>query len=183
MPLRPSDLPKMRSRTRKGDVAEAAFLAKAMQLGFNVCKPFGTACRFDFVVEAGGRLSRVQIKSCWRPRSRHHPYSFALAVTQAGHRPRAYQREELDFLVAFVAPEDAWYVIPAREIVGRRGFSVAPHRPPASAGLEDYRDAWHLLVGRHGIRIDLKAMAEDAIGDPYPLPDQITMPASDASIL
>ena len=183
MPLRPSDLPKMRSRTRKGDVAEAAFLAKAMQLGFNVCKPFGTACRFDFVVEAGGRLSRVQVKSCWRPRTRHHPYYVGLAVAQPQGRPRTYQRDEMDFLAAYIAPEDVWYVIPAREIAGRRSISVHPHRPQVSNEFEEYRDAWHLLVGRHGIRIDLKAMAEDALGDPYALTAQITMPASHAPVL
>jgi hypothetical protein len=183
MPLHPSDLRKMRSRTRKGDVAEAAFLAKAMQLGFNVCKPFGTACRFDFVVEAGGRLSRVQVKSSWGNSTRHHAYCIGLAVAQPQRGPRTYQRHELDFLAAYIAQEDAWYVIPAREIAGRTRISVYPHRPQAANKYENYRDAWHLLVGRRGIRIDLEAMAEDAIGDPYLLSGQITMPPSHAPVL
>ena len=53
-------------RKRLGEAAESAFLAKAIQMGFGVSKPWGDSDRYDFVVDAGGRLWRVQVKSAYR---------------------------------------------------------------------------------------------------------------------
>ncbi len=52
---------------RLGEVAEAAFLARASDLGFGVAKPWGDSDPYDFIVETGGRLWKVQVKSA-------HPY-------------------------------------------------------------------------------------------------------------
>src|SRR2546426_10274998 len=47
---------------RTGELAEAAFLHKAVGLGLKVTKPWGDSERYDFVVDAGERLWRVRIK-------------------------------------------------------------------------------------------------------------------------
>lgn len=46
-----------------GEVAESAFLHKAMELGLAVAKPWGDSSRYDFIVDTGERLLRVQVKS------------------------------------------------------------------------------------------------------------------------
>ena len=38
---------------RKGDVAEMAFMTRAMRFGFNACKPLNSDCPYDVAVEAG----------------------------------------------------------------------------------------------------------------------------------
>jgi hypothetical protein len=48
---------------RRGELGEAAFLAKAASMGIGVAKPWGDSDRYDFIIDAGGRLLRVQIKS------------------------------------------------------------------------------------------------------------------------
>jgi hypothetical protein len=48
---------------RRGEMAEAAFVAKAVSLGFGVAKPWGDSDPFDFILQAGGKLSKVQVKS------------------------------------------------------------------------------------------------------------------------
>src|SRR2546430_9280028 len=48
---------------RTGELAEAAFLHKAVGLGLKVTKPWGDSERYDFVVDAGERLWRGRIKS------------------------------------------------------------------------------------------------------------------------
>jgi hypothetical protein len=48
---------------RRGEMAEAAFVAKAVSLGFGVAKPWGDSDPFDFIVQSGGKLSKVQVKS------------------------------------------------------------------------------------------------------------------------
>jgi hypothetical protein len=47
-----------------GEAAEAAFLAKATSLGFGVAKTWGESERYDFMVDSGHKLWRIQVKSC-----------------------------------------------------------------------------------------------------------------------
>ncbi|MGC2478778.1 MAG: group I intron-associated PD-(D/E)XK endonuclease, partial [Candidatus Sulfotelmatobacter sp.] len=51
------------TRKRRGEAAEAAFLARATYLGFSVCIPWGDSDRYDSVVELDRGFLRVQVKS------------------------------------------------------------------------------------------------------------------------
>src|SRR5262245_22998375 len=55
-----------RSRKERGEIAETAFLAKAVSMGFGVAKPWGERGRYDFIVDTRERLCRVQVKSAHR---------------------------------------------------------------------------------------------------------------------
>src|SRR6266852_5708375 len=48
---------------RQGELSELAFVYKAASLGFIVAKPYGDNERYDFVLDSGERLWRVQVKS------------------------------------------------------------------------------------------------------------------------
>ena len=54
------------TRKRRGEAAEAAFLAKASGLGFGVAKPWGDSERYDFILDCGHGFWRVQVKSTER---------------------------------------------------------------------------------------------------------------------
>ena len=66
------------------------------------------------------------------------------AHRRSGRRAIAYLPSEIDFIAAYIIPEDTWYIIP---LLAVRGTSLLfrrkkDHRP----GLYDqYRQAWHLL--------------------------------------
>lgn len=158
--MRKKSLPKPRLRTRlkntrdKGDWAEMMFLAKATSLGFIVSRPYGAKV-FDFVVcSRKGPLSRVQVKSVWSRRDR------MFRVRTCGSQGRRYQRGEVDFIVAYVVPEDAWYVIPLCEISYRMAY-LSPHIPGSRARWEKFREAWGLLRGEEpGYGIELQACAD-----------------------
>ena len=47
---------------RKGEMIEAAFLAKVCKLRIPVCKPWGDSERYDFVVDWGKGFWSVQVK-------------------------------------------------------------------------------------------------------------------------
>src|ERR1700675_2682302 len=47
---------------RRGELAELAFLKKAIGMGFLVSKPWGDSDRYDFIVDGGGKR--------WRGRGR-----------------------------------------------------------------------------------------------------------------
>jgi hypothetical protein len=48
---------------RRGELSELAFVFKAASLGFHVSNPYGDSERYDFILDAGHRLWRIQIKS------------------------------------------------------------------------------------------------------------------------
>ena len=54
---------KLKNTKRCGERSEAAFLHKASQLGFGIAKPWGDSERYDFILDNGRRLLRVQIKA------------------------------------------------------------------------------------------------------------------------
>ena len=56
--LLPGEIPQLHAvgittRKRRGEIAEAAFLAKAASLGFGVAKPWGDSERYDFIIDSG----------------------------------------------------------------------------------------------------------------------------------
>src|SRR5580704_18745393 len=91
---------------RRGEAAEAAFLAKACGLRFAVCKPWGDSERYDLVVDYGKGFWRVQVKA----RSVYSRSKYQ--VTTENYRGRTYTREEIDFFVVYIVPENVWYVVP-----------------------------------------------------------------------
>jgi hypothetical protein len=136
---------------RTGEVAEAAFLAKASNLGFCVAKPWGESERYDFIVDSGHHFWRVQVKST---HSRKRP---SYRVRSVWGRTHVYSATEIDFLVAYVAPEDLWYVIPVAEIGTRTDLCLRPHGGSRTS-FENYREAWCLMGPPSGpVKRDLRA--------------------------
>ena len=127
---------------RLGEVAEAAFLAKASDLGFRVAKPWGDSDPYDFIVETGGRLWKVQVKSAHRP-GEDGSYSFRAH----GHSLRA---DEIDALVAYVVPENAWYVFPVKVVRLLRSLKLFTGSRKRRSKFEKYREAWWILRGEGG---------------------------------
>ena len=128
---------------RLGEVAEAAFMAKASALGFGVSKTWGDSDRYDFIVDGGAGLWRVQVKSAHRA-GEDGGYSFR----SHGHSQDAYRAEEIDALVAYVVPEDAWYVFPAAVFVGMKSMKLFGGSRRRRSKFERYREAWEILRER-----------------------------------
>ncbi len=147
--------PRLRHSKAKGEWAELVFMAKAIGLGFTVSRPYGDNQPFDFLVFCpGSKVSRVQVKSSWTKSDKVYRFK------ATGFGGRRYRRGEVDFLVVFVVPEDAWYVIPRRQARYESQY-VAPHNPRSRAQWEKYREAWDLLRGCvPGYGIELQACAD-----------------------
>lgn len=123
-----------------GEISEAAFLAKAERLGYGVAKPWGDSDRYDFIVDVRGRLWTVQVKSAYQA-GQDGGYSFRLY----GHSVGAYGEDEIDVLVAYIVPEDAWYVFPAEVFQGRRSVKLYGGSKRKRSKFEKYREAWWIM--------------------------------------
>ena len=130
------------SRAQQGDLSEAAFVYKATSLGLVVAKPHGNMHPYDFIVDGGGGLWRIQVKSC-------------ASISRGFYRVRIcrrkegvgipYTESEIDFLVAYIIPEQTCYILPIREMLGRTSISFRPREFSGLDAYAHYREAWHLL--------------------------------------
>ena len=124
-----------------GEIAEADFLAKAAGMGMWVAKPWGDSRKYDFIVDAEGRLQRVQVKSAYSE-GRDGGYSFRMH----GNSQKAYQADEIEVLVAYVVPKNAWYVFPVSALTDVPSLKLFPGSRKSRSKYEKYREAWGILM-------------------------------------
>ena len=128
-----------RNNKVKGEWAEIAFLLEAHRRGFIVSRPWRESAPYDFIIESKLGLFRVQVKSAWAKDDKGY------AFKTCGSRHRYYRPGEIDVIVGFVPPENAWYVIPFRALGRRRTVYIYPHKPNSKANLEKFRNNWRLF--------------------------------------
>ena len=109
----------------RGELAESLFTSECLRRGYVVAKPYGDNQPFDFLVIARGRISRVQVKSCWSPMA-SGAFQFRAACGNPHSSQWRYTSSRIDFLAGYVAPLDRWLIIPVRALrrVRQRGPRV-----------------------------------------------------------
>lgn len=126
----------IRDPKKRGEWAESVFMARAAEHGLAVSKPLGDSGSFDCVVGRPGKFVAVQLKCTMAKLQSGKGY-----VCSVKRNNQRYRAGSFDFLAAYVIPEDAWYIVPAKAI-GRQ-ISICLCSPLAK--YEAYREAWHLL--------------------------------------
>jgi hypothetical protein len=124
----------------RGQWAESVFTARAAENGLPVSRPFGDTRGFDCVVGNPGKFVAVQVKSTVAKLENGKGYICSVCSSH-----KAYQVGSFDFLAAYVVPEDAWYIIPAKLIPGQRKSISLCTTDSGEGRYEQYREAWHLL--------------------------------------
>jgi len=110
-----------------GELAELAFIMKSASLGITASKPFGDRRPYDFLIEHGRRLLRVQVKGVFTNQGGPWRFGYSIGTSQNRYAGRtAYTAEDIDFFAAFVGPFDAWYLIPLDAISGRKFIRLYP---------------------------------------------------------
>src|ERR1700690_1144624 len=84
---------------QRGELAEMMFMVKAAQKGFATAKPYGDSRRYDFIVDTGRRLWRVQVKSSSKLCKGAYHVS---ANRHSSGRTMAYRASEIDLVIAYV---------------------------------------------------------------------------------
>lgn len=149
-------MPKRRPNPKLlGDKAECAFLWQALQRGFVASKPVWGMAPYDFIVEVPRSVKlRSRRDPCLRPthnlwriqvKCTNTMYQHRYAISAHGGGRRPYRIGEFDFFAAWVIPLDAWYIIPAEEVVPVTVAALFPHVQGSWGKYEKFREAWHLL--------------------------------------
>jgi hypothetical protein len=134
-----------------GEIAEAEFVAKAVGLGFVVAKPWGDSEPYDFILNVRRKFNfwRVQVKSA-------HVVGEDGTCSFRAHdgELRSYTVEDIDALVAYAKPANAWYVMTVRVVEGLKSLKLYPASRGKRSKYEKWREAWEVLrrVVRRGRR-------------------------------
>jgi hypothetical protein len=126
----------IQDKKKRGEWAESVFMARASEHGLPVSRPWGEMSSYDFVIGKTGRFVSVQVKSTICQLGTGYD-----CTVRGGHK--AYAPGSFDFVAAYVVPEDAWYIIPAKLIQGKKSVTLYPKSQTAK--YEEYREAWNLL--------------------------------------
>jgi PD-(D/E)XK endonuclease len=136
------------TRKRQGELSEIAFALKATELGFRVYEPIGDSQRYDFIIDTGQHLWRIQVKST--AGGLGHDADNGCCIINAywaskGHVP--YTADQIDFLVAHIISLGVWYIIPIEAFTPRTALPLYPGPDSKTVGrYEKYREAWSLLT-------------------------------------
>ena len=121
-----------------GEVAETRFVLKCYELGLFVSRPTCDMGQYDYIVDNGFKLLKIQVKSTGYdqtipaqrareiargkiPRTTVGRYRrpqqprFGVNLTW-GQRPHIYGRKAFDILAVYIHPLDLWYLIPRRAL-------------------------------------------------------------------
>jgi hypothetical protein len=127
------------SNKLRGEWAELCFMAAAANHGFRVAKPFGECGRYDTVIERNGVFLRVQVKSTIH----RQDGCYICGLRPSNANP--YNEGEIEFLAAYIVPEDLWYILPVSVVSPLVGaIWLSPHK--VGAKHDRYKEAWWLLV-------------------------------------
>lgn len=135
---------KIRDCGRRGEWAELRFMAKAVEHGYRLTKPWGMHSPYDLVIDLGGRFMSVQVKSTTYQRRGDHQRNGCFVISLSAHGRPKYGMFDFQYLAAYVIPRDVWYIIPFALVRGRPSILLRPDDPPGQ-GYENFREAWHLL--------------------------------------
>jgi hypothetical protein len=131
-----------RTGKKRGELAELAFILKAASLGLAVAKPYGDSEPYDFIVYSGPKFLKIQVKST--SKLLHGGYPLNSRRRRKGQRV-PYTANEIDFLIAYIAPENAWFVIPIQALLSHPSIRLYPRGSDRQGHFDQYREAWSLL--------------------------------------
>jgi hypothetical protein len=152
---------------RCGEISELVFALAAARHHFGVSRPYGDSERYDVILDCHRchpphlaplaaylddrtrpRLIRVQVKAT----TQLVDGLYRVNTSRRIHgRAVPYKLSEIDFIAAYVVPEDSWFIFPLAHILGQTSLLLSPKRRRKPSLYDPYREAWHLLHQPDGL--------------------------------
>jgi len=139
----------MGKTTRLGDLAEAAFDLRAIELGFQLARPLGADSRYDRIVDNGRKRLLVQVKYTAQER---RPGVYVVKAARQQHlgnrrSPKTvqYLKGEIHFVAVYLAKEGSWYILPYAALRGRKNLTLPGRELAHLSPYGKYFERWGLL--------------------------------------
>jgi hypothetical protein len=112
----------------KGNSSEAIVLAAYTRAGFLVSIPFGGGGAYDFIVDTGVRLLKVQVKTGWR-RTGCLLYKGRRRIKDSKRNGmRRYRTDEVDVFAVYDPKDDKLYAAPPTAMATEGCLRLEPVR-------------------------------------------------------
>jgi hypothetical protein len=166
---KPSKTPFEREDATKrcGEITQLAFALKAARLRFGVSHPYGDSERYDVILDChrAQLFNLAPCGSCLADRVRPRLIRVQVKATtqlvdglyrvntnrRINGRAVPYKLSEIDFIAAYVIPEDSWFIFPLPHILGATSLLLSPKNRRKPHPNNPYREAWHLLQEPDGL--------------------------------
>jgi hypothetical protein len=127
-----------------GTHTEAIILAALLERGYEVMVPFGNRAKYDFVVDDGARLQRVQCKT-GHAGTTHNTLRFntyCLSAAHEGRRRKCTYRSRVDLFAVYYPPNRAVYLIPVHDTpeCGQCYLRLSPSKNGQTRGIRSAAD-------------------------------------------
>ena len=143
----------------RGEWVELLFMANAARMGLKVAKPHGDSARYDVIVQGGGKLYRVQVKSTTFERKGCYECLCFWSRVSKTRQAKQYSDEQIDVVAAYVVPEDSWFIIPISELQTKTLY-LPPRQRAKASKYGRFMEAWDLLGAGEGLTIHAAAENE-----------------------
>jgi len=122
----------------QGELVEIKFLLRARERGYNISKPFGDNLRYDFILDNGLQLLKIQVKG-----TRQKPNRLGCIQIGVGYgksSKHGYTEKDVDLFAVYLQCIDAFYLIPSKIINRRVTIRIYPKRKICT--WQEYRENW-----------------------------------------
>lgn len=130
-----------KEKLRKGDITEAAFIKKFMELGVRVSDTCTDNYRYDLVIDIDGTLYRVNCKTAFDCGANDSIKIFLQNKSyRAGGETRVkeYESDEIDYVAARYPNDESYYLINIDD-VGSQSFNISRKDPEIMRGCNKSR--------------------------------------------
>lgn len=101
----------------KGALTEQKCFLKCIEMGFTISKPIFDNARYDFILDTGKNLLKIQVKTSRWKDEEHTGFIFNCysqhALTNGNNKVMKYTKDEIDFFMT--EKEGIFYLYPAPE--------------------------------------------------------------------
>ena len=105
----------MKNTQYTGQLTEQKCFVKCLEAGYTISKPLFDSARYDFILDTGSKLLRIQVKSsAWN--EDHSAFSFngySQHSTGDGNKRMKYTNKEIDYFMT--EKNGTFYLYPAEE--------------------------------------------------------------------
>lgn len=124
------------TRAQRARTSEAAVLVRLAVVGWEVYGSPFDGDKFDWIVNTGDRLVRIQVKTTRLNKAAGSPF-IQLRCSEGRGKSRKYREGEFDFIVGYDLFTDTAYVWSWEEVKGRAAISVT----------QEAAEAWGKIKG------------------------------------
>ena len=122
----------------QGEIAEIKFLLRARERGYDVSRPYGDNAKYDFILDIGNKLLKIQVKSNSQKTDKYG--SIKIGVGHGTSIKKRYTSKQVDFFAIYLRCIDSFYLVPIRAINNRVTIRIYPGRKICT--WVNYRENW-----------------------------------------